>query len=64
MLNQKNSEVVKGFFNRATFLQLFVSDFSLFSIGIIHLREKKLEKRSGIPGHHSNPNRTRPRYSQ
>jgi len=29
MLNQKNSDVVKGFFNRATFLQLFVSDFML-----------------------------------
>ena len=43
MLNQKNSDVVKGFFNRATFLQLFVSDFSLFSIGIIHLREKNPE---------------------
>jgi predicted nucleic acid-binding protein len=41
MLGQEKAAEVKDFFNRADFSSLFVSDFSLFSIGIIYFREKK-----------------------
>jgi predicted nucleic acid-binding protein len=40
MLNQEKAQLVKDFFNRADFSSLFISDFSLFSIGIIFAREK------------------------
>ncbi|MDO8873466.1 MAG: PIN domain-containing protein [Methanoregula sp.] len=40
MLGQEKAAEVKDFFNRADFSSLFVSDFSLFSIGIIYFREK------------------------
>ncbi|MCK9632150.1 MAG: PIN domain-containing protein [Methanoregula sp.] len=40
MLNQEKAPVVKDFFNRAKMTSLAISDFSLFSIGIIFAREK------------------------
>ncbi|MDD5188487.1 MAG: PIN domain-containing protein [Methanoregula sp.] len=40
MLGQEKSAEVKDFFNRADFSSLFLSDFSLFSIGIMYFREK------------------------
>jgi len=43
MLKQEKAPVVKDFFNRADMSSLAISDFSLFSIGIIFAREKKPE---------------------
>jgi hypothetical protein len=40
MLRQEKSNEVKDFFNRADFSSLFMSDFSLFSIGILYFKEK------------------------
>ena len=40
MLGQEKSTEVKDFFNRADFSSLFMSDFSLFSIGILYFKEK------------------------
>jgi hypothetical protein len=43
MLKQEKAPAVKDFFNRADMSSLAISDFSLFSIGIIFAREKKPE---------------------
>jgi predicted nucleic acid-binding protein len=40
MLGQEKSVEVKDFFNRADLSSLFLTDFSLFSIGIIYFRER------------------------
>ena len=40
MLKQEKAPAVKEFFNRADMSQLAISDFSLFSVGIIFAREK------------------------
>lgn len=43
MLKQEKAPVVKDFFNCAVISSLAISDFSLFSIGIIFAREKNPE---------------------
>ena len=43
MLKQEKAEAVKDFFNRADISHVSISDFSLFSIGIIFAREKNPE---------------------